>query len=167
MLVIEQFAAPHSRPQGYLVLTYEFRCKNRLRTRLESGEEVGLFLERGTILRHDQLLLAHDGRVVQVKAAPEALLEVRSDDALALMHVAYHLGNRHVALQLQRGLVRFLADHVLAEMVRGLGLEAHPIHAPFQPEGGAYGNFAAHHHGPGPADESHQARIHDMSRIVP
>ncbi|HSQ72817.1 MAG TPA: hypothetical protein VLM87_10375, partial [Rubrivivax sp.] len=97
MIVIEHRAPPDAPATERLVLPFDLRCKSRLRTRLEHGEEAGLFLERGTVLRAGDRLLANDGRVVEVAAAPEAVMEVRSGDALLLARAAYHLGNRHVA----------------------------------------------------------------------
>ncbi|NDP47901.1 MAG: urease accessory protein UreE, partial [Sulfuriferula multivorans] len=133
------------------------------RTRLESGEEAGLFLERSTVLRAGDRLLANDGRVIEVIAAFEAVMEVRSGDALLLARAAYHLGNRHVAVELQLGLVRFAHDHVLGEMVRGLGLEVTESKAPFAPESGAYGGHGGHAHPHHSADsEGRGPRIHDM-----
>ena len=165
MLLIETLAEPGAVPDDCLVLTYEFRCKNRLRTRLDSGEEVGLFLPRGTILQDGQLLLASGGQVVQVQAAMEPIMEARSDNPLTLTQAAYHLGNRHVALQIQNESIRFLCDHVLGKMVRGLGLEVQEMRAPFEPERGAYGSHGSHAHGH-PADgEGQRARIHDMTRL--
>ena len=127
-----------------LALPFESRCKSRLRTRLASGEEAGLFLERGRVLRGGDRLLGNDGRVVEVVAAVEALMEARSDDALQLVRAAYHLGNRHVAVEIRAGCLRFAHDHVLGEMVRGLGLPVAEIEAPFEPEAGAYGHHGAH-----------------------
>jgi urease accessory protein len=158
MLLIETRAPAGSAATERLRLPYESRCKSRLRTRLESGEEAGLFLDRGTVLRGGDRLLAKDGRVVEVVAAPEALLEVRADDALLLARAAYHLGNRHVAVELRPGRLRLGMDHVLAEMVRGLGLEVVEVEAPFEPEGGAYG---AHGHGHSADGEGRGPRIHD------
>ena len=164
MLIIES-AAPRGTPATErLKLSFEARCKSRLRTRLESGEEVGLFLARGSVLRDGDRLAGSDGRIVAVVAAPEALMEAASDDPLALAKAAYHLGNRHIALELQPGRLRFAADHVLAEMVRGLGLPVTALTAPFEPEGGAYGDKAGHAHGHGhSADgEGRGARIHEF-----
>ena len=163
MLLIEARTASTTQPSEWLALSFELRCKNRLRTRLESGEEAGLFLPRGTVLRGGDRLLAQDGRIVGVKVAPEALLEVASPDALALARVAYHLGNRHVAVELQPGMLRFAKDHVLQEMVQGLGLRVSEVHAPFEPESGAYGGHAGHVHGHSADGEGRGARIHDMS----
>lgn len=135
-----------------LVLPFQLRNKSRLRTALETGEEVGLILERGSILRGGDLLLAEDGRVVQVVAEPETVSTVRASEPVALCRASYHLGNRHVALQIGDGWVRYQHDHVLDEMVRGLGLAVTVEQAPFEPEAGAYGGhshsaLAPHAHG--------------------
>jgi len=135
-----------------LVLPFQLRNKSRLRTTLENGEEVGLILERGSILRGGDLLLADDGRVVEVVAEPESVSTVHSTEAVSLCRATYHLGNRHVALQIGAGWVRYQHDHVLDEMVRGLGLTVTVEQAPFEPEAGAYGGhshsaLAAHAHG--------------------
>ena len=126
-----------------LELPFELRSKSRLRTQLSSGEEVGLVLERGTVLRGGDLLQGDDGRVVLVVAAPEQVSTVRAANAWSLARAAYHLGNRHVALQVGEGWIRYLHDHVLDDMVRGLGFDVTIDLAPFEPEAGAYG---AHSH---------------------
>lgn len=163
MLVIEQFAEPRASATERLELSFDTRCKSRLRTQLASGEECGLFLERGTVLRGGDRLLANDGRVVEVVAAPEALMEAAIDenegDPLLIAKAAYHLGNRHVAVHLLPGKLRFAADHVLGEMVRGLGLKVAEIEAPFEPESGAYGAHGGHGHSA--AGEGRGPRIHD------
>jgi urease accessory protein len=163
MLLIEEFAADNAAATEKLMLPFESRCKSRLRTRLMSGEECGLFLERGTVLRGGDRLRGNDGRVVEVIAAPEALMEAVMDenagDPLLLARAAYHLGNRHVAVHLLPGRLRFTADHVLGEMLRGLGLKLAEIEAPFEPESGAYGSHGGHGHS---ADgEGRGAKIHD------
>ncbi len=156
MIVIEKLISGKTAPSERIVLPYELRCKSRLRTRLESGEEAGIFLERGTILRGGNRLQANDGRIVEVVAAPEEVMEIRSGDPLLLARAAYHLGNRHVAVEIGEGLLRFSRDHVLAEMVRGLGFSVDEASSPFEPEGGAYG------HGHSPDGEGRGPRIHDM-----
>lgn len=145
MLLIETFAPADAVPAETLTLTFELRAKCRLRTRLDSGEEVGLFLPRGTILRGGDLLAGKDGRVVAVRSAPERIIEAHSADALLIARAAYHLGNRHVAVEVQPGLLRLAADHVLAQMLAGLGLDVRETQAPFEPEAGAYGGHPAHH----------------------
>jgi urease accessory protein len=111
------------------------------------------------VLRGGDRLLGKDGRVVEVVAAPEALMEAVSGDPLLIAKAAYHLGNRHVAVHLLPGKLRFVADHVLGEMVRGLGLKVAAVEAPFEPESGAYGAHGGHGHS---ADgEGRGPRIHD------
>lgn len=121
-----------------LTLPFELRQRSRLRACLDSGEEVGLFLERGEMLRGGDHLLASDGRVIEVRAAIETVSSVQAMDGLALLRAAYHLGNRHVPLQITASWLRYAHDHVLDDMVRGLGLAVCVEQAPFEPEGGAY-----------------------------
>lgn len=163
MLLLEAFAPSGASASERLVLAFETRCKSRLRTQLASGEECGLFLERGTVLRGGDRLLGNDGRVVEVLAAPEALMEAVSGDPLLLAKAAYHLGNRHVAVHLLPGRLRFASDHVLGGMVRGLGLKLAEIHAPFEPESGAYGSQGGHGHSADGDGEfaAPRPRIHD------
>lgn len=162
MVVVEQVAGIKASATESLTLAFEFRCKNRLHARLDSGEEIGLFLKRGTVLRGGDHLLANDGRVIVVKAALEAVMTAYSAEPLHLIQAAYHLGNRHVALEVKPGWLRFSRDHVLADMVRGLGLEVEELMAPFEPESGAYGKQAGHAHGHGFDSIGRGARIHDM-----
>ncbi|MCX7157194.1 MAG: urease accessory protein UreE [Rhodocyclales bacterium] len=163
MLLIEQRAAVGAVATEQLRLPFEVRCKSRLRARLASGAECGLFLPRGSVLRGGDMLLGSDGRVVEVIAAPELLMEAASSDPLQLARAAYHLGNRHVAVQLLPGSLRFAKDHVLGEMVQGLGLPVTEIEAPFEPEAGAYGAHGGHGHSADGEGESTQTRprIHD------
>lgn len=125
-------------PEQLLVLPFGDRAKSRLRAALDNGEEAGLFLERGSVLRHGDLLLADDGRVIEVQAAPELVSTVQTNDGLMLARASYHLGNRHVPLQIGPGWLRYQHDHVLDDMLRGFGLAVHVESAPFEPEGGAY-----------------------------
>lgn len=121
-----------------LTLAYEQRCRSRLRARLDDGTEVALWLARGTVLRHGDVLRADSGLLVQVVAAPETLTRASSADAMRLRRACYHLGNRHVPLELARDCIRYRVDPVLDDMVRMLGLEVATEIAPFEPEGGAY-----------------------------
>lgn len=128
-----------------LVLPFDLRQKSRLRVKLKSGLEAALMLDRGTILRGGDLLKANDGRVIQVVAADEPVLHVTAPTAQSLMCAAYHLGNRHVPLQVGDGWLRLEQDHVLNEMLVGLGMTTVEQLAPFEPEAGAYGG--GHRHG--------------------
>jgi urease accessory protein len=140
--ITRKLPAAESPADVTLVLPFQLRNKSRLRTTLPNGEEVGLILERGSILRGGDLLLAEDGRIVQVVAEPETVSTVRASEPVALCRASYHLGNRHVALQIGDGWVRYQHDHVLDEMVRGLGLDVSVEQAPFEPEAGAYGGHS-------------------------
>ncbi|MBS0370744.1 MAG: urease accessory protein UreE [Proteobacteria bacterium] len=155
MLLIENIYTGDAAPTARLQLDFDARTKSRLRTRLADGEEVGLFLPRGTILRGGDRLQAQDGRIVEVVSAPEELLEARCADASALARVAYHLGNRHVAVQVGDGWLRIQTDHVLETMLVGLGAEVSGLSAAFEPEAGAYAH--GHHHAERGATE---AKIH-------
>jgi len=156
MLRIESLHTGPEAATDTLELDFDARSKSRLKAVLGSGEEVALFLPRGTVLRGGQALAASDGRIVAVISAPENLLEARCEGPLALARAAYHLGNRHVAVEIGDGWLRIQADHVLEHMLRGLGAEVRAIHAAFEPESGAYAH--AHQH---PGDGA--ARIHMMA----
>jgi urease accessory protein len=129
-----------------LVLPFGERSKSRLRAVLDNGEEAGLFLERGSVLRNGDLLVADDGRVVQVQAAPETVSTVHTENILMLARACYHLGNRHVPLEIGPGWLRYIHDHVLDDMLRGFGLEVRIEESAFEPEGGAYVTTASHTH---------------------
>jgi urease accessory protein len=129
-----------------LTLPFELRQKSRLVAKLDSGRQIALSLPRGHILRHGALLQTEQGAVVEVCSAAEELSVVGSADAGLLLRAAYHLGNRHVPLQIQPGRLSYQHDHVLDDMLRGLGLEPSFAEASFEPEAGAYGRAAAHHH---------------------
>ena len=135
---------------GTLSLSFEQRSRSRLRARLDDGREVGILLPRGERLRDGDLLADEQGEVVQIRAAAEPVSCVEVDDPLLLARAAYHLGNRHVALQIEPGRLCWLHDHVLDAMVSGLGLSVAAVQAPFEPEAGAYGGAAlGHQHGHG------------------
>ena len=136
--------------KGELKLPFDARQKTRLRAQLASGEEVGLMLPRGEVLRGGDLVVASDGRVIEVVAEPEAVLHVTCDTPEDLLRAAYHLGNRHVPVQVGEGFLRLAADHVLEGMLAGLGAKVAAMQAPFEPEAGAYGGGHQHEEGSGP-----------------
>jgi len=143
-LTVRARAAPaDGRAVATLTLPYERRSRSRQRTALDDGREAALVLARGTVLRGGDRLRSECGAVIEVVAGPEPVSVARSSDPVALARAAYHLGNRHVALQVLAGELRYRHDHVLDEMVTGLGLEVGYGELPFEPETGAYGG---HHH---------------------
>lgn len=140
--------------QDQLVLRFDQRQKARQRARLLSGREVGIQLPRGTVLRGGDCLQGESGEIVRVVAAPEPVSIATTNDPLLLAKAAYHLGNRHVHLEVKRGLLRYLRDHVLDHMIESLGLRVTYAQEPFEPEAGAYaqqsqGHPHAHPHGAG------------------
>ncbi|NLS14696.1 urease accessory protein UreE [Vibrio sp. SM6] len=133
-------------PDGYLSLPIESRIKSRLKVQLDDGRDAGLFLTRGITLRGGEQLQSRCGLVIEIKAAPEQVSTIYCDDPWLLTRVAYHLGNRHVPLQVAQGWVRYQHDHVLDDMVTGLGAKVTAELAPFEPEAGAYGGRSGGHH---------------------
>ena len=127
-----------------LVLPFDLRQRSRLRVSLVSGREAALLLDRGTILRGGDLLETEHGQVVEIVAANQAVTDVTAKTPQALMCAAYHLGNRHVPLQVGDGWLRLEQDHVLNEMLLGLGMTTIDQNAPFEPEAGAYGGGHRH-----------------------
>jgi len=163
MITIRERVPLAAHADAELVLPFELRQKSRLVTALASGEPAGLVLDRGTVLRGGDCLLADDGRIVRVVAADEALMEARCGDAPGLALCAYHLGNRHTPVEVGDGWLRFSADDVLAGMLRGVGATVTAVCAPFEPEAGAYAG--GHHHS---SDAKHGGIIHDMiTRVGP
>ncbi|MQM38714.1 Urease accessory protein UreE [wastewater metagenome] len=128
-----------------LTLPFETRQKSRFRATLDDGRDAGVHLPRGSLLR-DGDRLGGDGLVVRVAAAAEAVSTVTAHDPTTLARGAYHLGNRHVPLQVGEGWLRYRRDHVLDAMAAGLGLAVHHESAPFEPEAGAYGHGHGHSH---------------------
>jgi len=139
MLCLTRKVEGPAQVSGTLTLPLEQRTRSRLRVRLDDGREAGLFLDRGTLLRDGDLLASDEGLTVQVRAAAEPVSTARAAEPLLLARACYHLGNRHVPLQIAAEWVRYQPDHVLDEMCRRLGLEVRGEQAPFDPEPGAYG----------------------------
>lgn len=139
--------------QGAVTATLPYHDRHRRRVRLvdDFGEAFLLDLERPALLRQGDGLACDDGSWIGVQAAPEAVGDARASDATALARLAWHLGNRHVAVEFVEGALRFLDDGVLAAMLEGLGATVTRGLAPFNPEAGAYagepGHGAAHEHG--------------------
>lgn len=141
-----------------LALPYAERYRRRGRLRTEAGEEVLLDLPEATELGDGQNLVLEDGRRITLRAAPEALAEVRATGA-ALARLAWHVGNRHTPCQVAEGRLLIQRDHVLEAMLEGLGATVRHVEEPFLPEGGAYGHGRTHGHSHGPADHDPNAHI--------
>ncbi|MCW5221627.1 urease accessory protein UreE [Verminephrobacter aporrectodeae] len=154
-----------------LELDWDLRQKSRFPATDSAGRELGVFLPRGTLLRGGDVLVAEDGSLIRVLAAPQPVLRISCCPShatpLDLARAAYHLGNRHVPVELQADHLKIEPDHVLADMLRAMHLIVQEQNLPFEPEGGAYatehGGAAhpahAHAHGehPGPAQEHRHA----------
>ncbi|WP_280541392.1 urease accessory protein UreE [Chromohalobacter sp. 11-W] len=133
-----------------LTLPFESRMRGRLKAVSDGGRELGLFLDRGPVLRDGDGLRAENGEIVRVRAAAEPMVTARTASGLPLARLAYHLGNRHVQLAIGDddggGWVRFPPDHVLEALAERLGATLEHHNAPFDPEPGAYAAGEAHQH---------------------
>ena len=144
-----------------VTLEHSDRQKSRGLLKLDDGSEAALLLERGTGLQHGDRLLADDGVIVVVQAALEGLSIVTASDPLDLCRAAYHLGNRHVPLQISALRLAYLHDHVLDDMVRELGFQVTFAPERFEPESGAYGHGHAHASRPPGAHSHGHSQHHD------
>ncbi|MHA3892498.1 urease accessory protein UreE [Acinetobacter sp. GXMZU3951] len=124
-------------------LNFDTRQKSRFRATLKNGVDIGADLPRTGILRSGSYIATESGNILRVEAQAEKLMKVSASHEFDLLKAAYHLGNRHVPLMLTPTALYFEPDHVLAEMVRGLGLSIQDVDHPFEPESGAY---AQHQH---------------------
>ena len=135
-------------------LDWEVRQKSRFEATDSSGRQLGIFLPRGTVARGGDVLVAHDGSLIQVWAAPQTVLKIthhpNHGTPFDLIRAAYHLGNRHVPIELKPDHLKIEPDHVLADMLHAMHLIVTEVTEPFEPENGAYatgGHFGGHHHG--------------------
>ena len=145
-----QRAAPDlvDEPQRHVALGYQDRLLRRKRLTCTDGTDVLTDLAETVSLNHGDRLLVEDGSAIGVVAAPETLLRVAGD----LPRLAWHIGNRHTPCEVRADHLLIQEDHVLADMLRGLGATVDPVEAPFQPEGGAYGHGRTMGHSHGPHD---------------
>ena len=140
-----------------VTLDWDTRCKSRFDATDSTGRALGVFLPRGTVVRGGDVLVAEDGSLVRVLAAPQTVLHITAcavhGTPFDLMRAAYHLGNRHVPIELQPDHLKIEPDHVLADLLRSMHMTVAEVLAPFEPEGGAYGDNAmmGHDHGHGHA----------------
>lgn len=137
-------------------LDWDIRQKSRFDARLSDGRTMAVFLPRGAVVRGGDVLVTESGELVRVVAAPQPVLRITpcpdhpvADQAFDLMRAAYHLGNRHVPIELRPDHLKIEPDHVLADMLRAMDLTVVEVSEPFEPEGGAYGGHAGHAGGHG------------------
>lgn len=156
----------------WVELDWDIRQKSRFEVTDSSGRSIGVFLPRGTVLRGGDTLVTQDGSLIRVIAAPQAVLRIthctQHGSPFDLLRAAYHLGNRHVPIELKPDHLQIEPDHVLADMLESMHLIVRPVHAPFEPENGAYGHnaptlrghshahYQAHNHATGHEHSNHQ-----------
>jgi urease accessory protein len=147
-----------------VTLDWDLRQKSRFEATDSLGRSVGVFLPRGMVVRGGDVLVAEDGSLIRVQAAPQSVLRITACTAhgspFDLTRAAYHLGNRHVPIELRPDYLHIEPDHVLADMLRAMHLIVNPVDAPFEPESGAYsshGGYASHE---GHAQTQTQAQPH-------
>ncbi|UZG45274.1 urease accessory protein UreE [Caldimonas thermodepolymerans] len=149
-------------------LDWDVRQKSRFDATDSTGRTLGVFLPRGSVVRGGDVLVAEDGSLVRVIAAPQPVLVVRHctehGSPFDLLRAAYHLGNRHVQLELQPDHLKLEPDHVLADMLRQMHLVVTETQAPFEPEAGAYAGGHGHHHGHGHGHDHRHGHAHDHGR---
>lgn len=152
--IVRRPAVRDERIADEITLDHQARHRRRFALTADGGLAFLLDLDAAAILDDGDAVKLEDGRLVRIKAAPEALVEVATPSPLRLMKVAWHLGNRHVPTEITADALYFAQDHVLEEMVRGLGVEARRVTRPFRPEKGAYA-------GHGAGDGGHDGHAHD------
>jgi urease accessory protein len=136
-----------------ITLDWDVRQKSRFESTDSAGRQVGIFLQRGQVVRGGDVLVGEDGSLLKVLAAPQAVLRIthcsEHGTPFDLTRAAYHLGNRHVPIELQADHLKIEPDHVLADMLRAMHLIVHEVQDSFEPENGAYGEHGGghHHHG--------------------
>lgn len=158
MKKVFQFAKQSAKSDYQLVLPYDQRTKARFIATLTNQEEVGIQIERGKTLRGGDKLLLETEEVIEIVSASEDVSTFKTDDLHLLARICYHLGNRHVPLQIGSNFCRYQKDHVLDDMVLGLGGSVEHESAPFEPESGAY-----HSHSSGNSHTHSHARSHSHS----
>ncbi len=143
-------------------LDWDVRQKSRFEATDSAARQLGVFLPRGTVARGGDVLVAQDGSLIRVLAAPQSVLKIthctQHGSAFDLIRAAYHLGNRHVPIELQPDHLKIEPDHVLADMLRAMHLVVTEVSEPFEPENGAYatgGHFGGHRHGHDDAEPAH------------
>lgn len=158
--VIRKPAVKAEKVVDSVTLDHEGRHRRRVTLTGDGGLAFLLDLDKAVILNDGDALKLEDGQLVRVVAAPQPLLEIRAENPLRLLRLAWHIGNRHTPAEITADAIYIEADHVLAEMVRGQGGTATPVERPFQPERGAYDHDCGHDHGHGHGHHHHHHGHH-------
>jgi len=143
---------PQEKAAGSLTLDFDARHRRRFRLTADQGDDILLDLPQAIAMADGDGLQLDDGRWLKVQAAPEDLVEIRHEDPLELVRLAWHLGNRHLPTEIRDHVLLIRPDHVIEDMLRGFGAVLQTVQAAFQPEGGAYGHGHRHKHHHGPHD---------------
>jgi len=154
MIELTKLLNTKTKADATLTLPIEQRVRSRLKVTLDDGRDAGLFLPRGTLIRGGDYLSDNNGLIIEIIAANESVSTLHCNDTTQLVRAAYHLGNRHIPLQIESNWLRYQHDHVLDEMLAQMGLNVTVESAPFEPEAGAY-QQAPHQHSHG-HDHSHE-----------
>jgi urease accessory protein len=144
--VVRKLAVKPERVSDSVTLDHEHRHRRRIRLTSDGDLEFLLDLNKASGLDDGDALKLEDERLILVKAAPQKLLEIKAENPLRLLRVAWHIGNRHTPAEITAEVIYIEEDHVLAEMVRGQGCSVTPVTRPFRPERGAYDQGHAHSH---------------------
>jgi len=144
--IVRKLAVKPERVNDSVTLDHEHRQRRRIRLTSDGDLEFLLDLDKATGLDDGDALKLEDGRLIAVKAAPQKLLEIKAENTLRLLRVAWHIGNRHTPAEITADAIYIEEDHVLAQMVRGQGCSVITVTRPFRPERGAYDHGHAHTH---------------------
>jgi urease accessory protein len=144
--IVRKLAVKPERVNDSVTLDHEHRQRRRIRLTSDGDLEFLLDLDKATGLDDGDALKLEDGRLIAVKAAPQNLLEIKAENPLRLLRVAWHIGNRHTPAEITADAIYIEEDHVLAQMVRGQGCSVITVTRPFRPERGAYDHGHAHTH---------------------
>ena len=153
-----------------ITLDWDVRQKSRFESTDSAGRQVGIFLQRGQVVRGGDVLVGEDGSLLKVLAAPQAVLRIthcsQHGTPFDLTRAAYHLGNRHVPIELQTDHLKIEPDHVLADMLRAMHLIVHEVQDSFEPENGAYGEHGGGHHHHGDDHGHAHAHAHEPAQAA-
>jgi urease accessory protein len=144
--IVRKLAVKPERVNDSVTLDHEHRLRRRIRLTSDGDLEFLLDLDKASALEDGDALKLEDGRLILVKAAPQKLLEIKAENPLRLLRIAWHIGNRHTPAEITADAIYIEEDHVLAEMVRGQGCSVAPVMRPFRPERGAYDHGHARGH---------------------